>query len=600
MSRYRLLIIDTKLVEKIRNSVKLKGKQFMKIKVSKSFDKKDMEERYRFINNEIREFERKYPRKENYSLFGGKKSGMIAYSCPHCNSIVYGTYMYKAYPKEVLKSFTSTNCYNFDAACQQEKIKLENKLSGVRNEEMEALRKDVLRVKNMQVCPLCGNSLSNEYGYYKEYGFERDFGDTFDFIEANTSGLYDSFWDFSDNYYASYVLNELEKEKTMADKKKIEEKIENKIVAYDIYVPEISSEKIEKTRDSLKKHVKNLLGLELNIFALSKRLKELYSNELQCKRQVNQSKFEMPSKEKPEKDLAVAEKKYNDLLKVYEAKKAVVVNTVDVPFPKEPTKPGYIKEGLFNKKKVQEENEKLKKQYEEELKVYELEYTKAKELQEKLTLEKKQNHDEEVHRLHHKLLEAKNEVSEAQQVLDSIVAIEKAPDELIIKAYSMVDTEIKNAEELLEKMYRCRNELYAYDIVFSKYRNPVALASFYEYLSAGRCDSLEGANGAYNIYETECRANLIVSKLSQVIETLEEIKENQYMIYAALNDIDSSLGKLNSTMGKAVNSLTNIENGVTRIADNSDVIAYNTQVTAYYSKMNAELTNSLGYMVALS
>ena len=36
------------------------------------------------------------------------------------------------------------------------------------------------------------------------------------------------------------------------------------------------------------------------------------------------------------------------------------------------------------------------------------------------------------------------------------------------------------------------------------------------------------------------------------------------------------------------------------ISQNSDVIAHNTAVTAYYSKINAELTDALGFMVALS
>ena len=36
-----------------------------------------------------------------------------------------------------------------------------------------------------------------------------------------------------------------------------------------------------------------------------------------------------------------------------------------------------------------------------------------------------------------------------------------------------------------------------------------------------------------------------------------------------------------------------------RLSKNSDVIAHNTAVTAYYSKINAELTDALGFMVAL-
>lgn len=58
-------------------------------------------------------------------------------------------------------------------------------------------------------------------------------------------------------------------------------------------------------------------------------------------------------------------------------------------------------------------------------------------------------------------------------------------------------------------------------------------------------------------------------------------------------------------MEKALTSIQHIEANTTQmsgylehISQNSDVIAHNTAVTAYYSKVNAELTNALGYMVA--
>ena len=58
-------------------------------------------------------------------------------------------------------------------------------------------------------------------------------------------------------------------------------------------------------------------------------------------------------------------------------------------------------------------------------------------------------------------------------------------------------------------------------------------------------------------------------------------------------------------MTKALTSIQGIEaqtkqmrGYLERISQNSDVIAHNTMVTAHYSKVNAELTNALGYMVA--
>ena len=67
-------------------------------------------------------------------------------------------------------------------------------------------------------------------------------------------------------------------------------------------------------------------------------------------------------------------------------------------------------------------------------------------------------------------------------------------------------------------------------------------------------------------------------------------------------------------MNSALAAIYNIENSAsdagiqgcfgisqigTTIAKNSDVIAHNTAATAYYAEKNAELTNAMGYLVAL-
>ena len=123
---------------------------------------------------------------------------------------------------------------------------------------------------------------------------------------------------------------------------------------------------------------------------------------------------------------------------------------------------------------------------------------------------------------------------------------------------------------------------------------------------SGRCTSLTGADGAYNIYESEIRMNRVIAQLDTVISSLEEIKQNQYMMYQEMRSISASLQSLNTTMDKALTSIQGIEANTTsmngyleHISKNSDVIAHNTAVTAYYSKVNAELTNALGFMVAL-
>ena len=145
---------------------------------------------------------------------------------------------------------------------------------------------------------------------------------------------------------------------------------------------------------------------------------------------------------------------------------------------------------------------------------------------------------------------------------------------------------------MLKELVACRKTLYGCNAIFSKYQNIVAVSTFSEYLVTGRCEALEGATGAYNLYETEIRSNTIISSLSQIAESLEEIKNTQYMIYSKLDSIDRTLCSLANSMSDAVSALKSMDNKLSRIEENSEVIAYNTQATAYYSKMNAELTNS--------
>lgn len=73
---------------------------------------------------------------------------------------------------------------------------------------------------------------------------------------------------------------------------------------------------------------------------------------------------------------------------------------------------------------------------------------------------------------------------------------------------------ISNSEKLL-------TQLYAQDIIHPKYRNFLAIAQIYEYFDTGRCTELGGANGAYNLYESELRQNIIIDRLDVIVSQLQ-------------------------------------------------------------------------------
>lgn len=94
--------------------------------------------------------------------------------------------------------------------------------------------------------------------------------------------------------------------------------------------------------------------------------------------------------------------------------------------------------------------------------------------------------------------------------------------------------------------------LYEEGIIYSKYRNLVAVSTIYEYLASGRCDQLEGPNGAYNLYEMELRQNIVIGQLSTITEHLEQIKENQYTLYYEIQNANRNSESMLSSIGNDV------------------------------------------------
>ena len=99
------------------------------------------------------------------------------------------------------------------------------------------------------------------------------------------------------------------------------------------------------------------------------------------------------------------------------------------------------------------------------------------------------------------------------------------------------------------------NELYTQNLIHPKYRNFVAVSQICEYFETGRCDTLTGPNGAYNLFEAELRANVIIIKLDNILEKLDDIKSMQYMIYEAIMTTNSLLGSISNELSQVTDAV---------------------------------------------
>lgn len=396
-----------------------------------------------------------------------------------------------------------------------------------------------------------------------------------------------------------------------------------------------SAEKVAAIRSDpelLKSYILHIVQLENNIMTLEKQLLDVYFHKIINGMLVEAVDYKTTLdirtaalgklQKQVEKATEKSEKLENDyqqqlsLLEAQKKSKAKIRLTTRPQEPKPPTLGTY---GLFNRRKVEQRNLELLAQYSADMAAYKEEIARLhKEAKEQRLMEMQRAADE----ARKKADAAKEALDKAQRQLADAEAAndlkEKCAEAVArptpaSEAQKILDSETAQTMELLQKSITARNELYAAGIIFGKYQNAVALSSFYEYLVSGRCEKLEGTNGAYNLYESEVRANRVIEQLDTVIDSLEQIKSNQYMMYSAMCSMKKELAQLNETMNSALTAIYSIENSTsdaviqlegisqigTTIAKNSDVIAHNTAATAYYAKKNAELTDAMGYLVAL-
>lgn len=118
---------------------------------------------------------------------------------------------------------------------------------------------------------------------------------------------------------------------------------------------------------------------------------------------------------------------------------------------------------------------------------------------------------------------------------------------------------IQNTKGLLKK-------LYSKDIIYPKYRNFIAMTQICEYIESGRCYTLEGPDGAYNLFESELRQNIIVANLKDINNQLDELNNTMHSICASLSYTNSLINNISNMMSY-----------------NSQCVAYNTNITNYYN-----------------
>ena len=139
---------------------------------------------------------------------------------------------------------------------------------------------------------------------------------------------------------------------------------------------------------------------------------------------------------------------------------------------------------------------------------------------------------------------------------------------------SRIHSNYNETKEILDKIYNTNT-------IYYKYRSFPAMCTIYEYLCSERCYHLKGPDGAYNIYESELRMNIIIGKLDNIIEKLDIVAENQRMLHSEITKGNQMAAQISARISSLSKKFDNISGTL------QDISGYE-QVNAYYNKVSAQ------------
>lgn len=542
-----------------------------------------------------------------------RSTAIVAYFCHSCGNELYGrwTAPYVLEFDEVAHS----NPHGTDLHGRTYFSNSSDVIRNAKDEYKKSIEKEISWMQSLTHCLICGELLSHDMGYYIEgetghviikertVTARKQKYDMFEFKRLNEVSQiseYEKIQDPASSNVINKIFNEMNEIRLPEERAVAQRETEHFCELCDLPAQMPSNQenidKIKSNTVALKDYILHLVKLESSMHSVRERLNALYLKRISVERKKIAERF-IPAMELKRR-IEEAELEYQTAFVQREKLEKAAPEPIELEIPNKPTPPVLETPGLFNKKSVLAKNEALQMQYQADLAEYTL-------LQQNYLAEKARLEQEARDKLEHQRTKAEARISATKKELERLKSeyeeyigssAEKSTPASQVKA--LFDKEICDAEDLLRNLYKCRNELYSYGVVYEKYHNVVAVSTFYEYLMAGRCEALEGVNGAYNLYESELRADLIIGRLDQITETLEQIRDNQYTLYSEMKKTNTHLSNLQYTMDEVVSGIDGMKAELKDISENTKVIAYNTEATAYYTKMTAELTNAMGYMVA--
>lgn len=187
----------------------------------------------------------------------------------------------------------------------------------------------------------------------------------------------------------------------------------------------------------------------------------------------------------------------------------------------------------------------------------------------------------------HEQREAKADIDFRQKMSeynDLLIKVDRRHEEAVAQAqktYRSACNEVNKLDGPIRAVSNTLTEMYSQNLIFPKYHTLPAIASFYEYFVTGRCSELSGPNGAYNLYESELRHNLILDKLDLILSKPDSIRQNQYVLYEEVRKTAQVLPQISLEVQRMVNATTEISSSTAIASQCAEAAAKNSEALKY-------------------
>ncbi len=153
---------------------------------------------------------------------------------------------------------------------------------------------------------------------------------------------------------------------------------------------------------------------------------------------------------------------------------------------------------------------------------------------------------------------------------------------------SVLSEKQEEISSALQAAKKSLSDIYAKNVLPTKYRSINAVATLYEYLETGRCNTIQGHGGIYDTYEVDLQRGLIIQTLTDIRDSMYRIEANQQLLYRELQQANRMISSINS-------SLTEIKKTNEEIAKNTAISAVANQQTAASARWMAWNAWANGY-----